>query len=645
MMILIFPSAELLSLVLLIILVFYLRSVPTPSGLLNRFYWMCLFTASMTCGIHLIARFALLNPSVPAAMHWVTMTLYMFVAPQIASAYYVYSIAYLTGYGIDRAWFWGIRMLPVAAYMVVLASNYWTHLIFYIDPQQGLMHGPLQLLPYLVAALYLIMLIISIMRIRNEQMHSSRMVFLMFPIFSVALLLVQLIDRRYLLSGSAGALATIIIFLNIQSDMLYLDGLTNLPSRSAFIRHLEQSLHADSKSPLRFALLTLRDLRQINSRYGHAFGNRILQSLARDLRRLVPRGSVYRYGGDRFAFVLNEPNAVNSDRLLTEILQRIKQPRRIDDRTISVDAWIGAVDYPDVAFDQQMVVRGLECSAQLVRKGDTRSILRCDLDMLAAKTRREQIRQILEDSLLKHAFILHYQLVWSIAEQRFSKAEALVRLPESPLGPISPGVFIPIAEESDLIIPLSHEIIQMAIVFLKQVQDQNLPLNGVSVNLPYAVFQQADFAQRIQVMLDDMALPRDLLQVEITERTMLAEPALMHERLNALQAQGIRIILDDFGTGYSNVMTFMQMPFETIKIDRSLVTAAMEQVPSEEFLRKIVEAFRSLSISVVAEGVETKEQADMMASIGCTDIQGYFYAKPQPGEQIIEKLLSSQPER
>jgi len=444
------------------------------------------------------------------------------------------------------------------------------------------------------------------------------------------------------LSGYRGTLSDITNEMEAQAHYEHLskyDPLTQLPNRTYMYRYLKEQLGQGPtpESPLTIFYLDLDDFKHVNDTQGHGFGDQILIEVANRLKRCMD-SSVFiaRQGGDEFVLVLTGKMQANTSVLAECLLACLAStPITIDGLEVHVSASIGIVQAPAHGTIKSELLRFADI-ALYEAKGAGRNTWRLyDSAMNERLLQRQQIEEDLRAALQRDELRLVFQPRFSIQNGNIIGAEALVRWSHPTRGLLSPAVFIPVAEQSGLVVPLSDWVLRKA---CREALEWKDPI-FVSVNLSCIEFQRNDLVERIRQVLEETQLEPARLELEITESVMLdnAESALalMHE----LKALGVKLSMDDFGTGYSSLSYLSQYPFDGIKIDRSFVMSLSEGDDSNQAIIKAIVALgKALSMSVTAEGVETAEQLNALGILSCDQAQGFLLGRPVPVERLVEQL-------
>lgn len=432
----------------------------------------------------------------------------------------------------------------------------------------------------------------------------------------------------------------------------YYDNLTYLPNRRLFIKKLQRSnprQKSDYKQLIAIYLLDLDSFKMINEGLGHEAGDYVLREIAQRLQTQVNnKEQLARVEGDKFALWLNSLVDIDEAAQIAKDLQKLlTQPFY----------WQGQEIYTSVSIGIAYTRRGDNFKAEeLLRDANSamykaKHIGKDRYEMFATGMRepvvqRLQIESDLRRGLKDSEFQLFYQPIVSLKTGKIAGVEALVRWNSLKRGFISPGDFIPIAEETGLIIPLGEWILQEA---CRQMQEwhlqfpQNPPLM-ISVNLSSRQFSQPNLVQQVQFILDKINLDRKSLKLEITESMMMNDVEAAIELLKRLKDLGLRLSIDDFGTGYSNLSYLHRFPVDTLKVDQSFVRRMNSGESHDRYaqiVRTVIMLGHNLELDVIAEGIETEEQMKILQSLGCEYGQGYFFAKPLPSEQLAALLAKN----
>ncbi len=425
-------------------------------------------------------------------------------------------------------------------------------------------------------------------------------------------------------------------------EQAYKDPLTTLPNSRRFMELLQLRLAEARRQNRRFAIayLDLDHFKFINDTWGHTVGDAFLKNLALRLRRCVREvDTVSRVGGDEFVILM--PDIRKTEDLSTiaqKLLAAVSRPVNVKGRTLGVTTSIGIASYPEDGEDPDILLRNADVAMYRAKEFGRNGFQLCTAELTAQASARICLESDLKAALNREDLVLHYQPIMSLVTGRIVGLEALVRWYSIERGFISPAAFIPIAEETGLILPIGEFVLSTACRQLKEWQRTGLPDLRIAVNVSAAQFRDRSLLQTIERALIDSELSPEHLEIEITETVAMESAEVVASNLEALRKRGVRIAIDDFGTGYSSLNYLKHYPAHSLKIDRSFVTEVGTNPADAGIVRAIVEMAHGLKLNVVAEGVETQDQFLHLQCYGCDEMQGYWVTPPLPAEGITELL-------
>jgi diguanylate cyclase (GGDEF)-like protein/PAS domain S-box-containing protein len=418
------------------------------------------------------------------------------------------------------------------------------------------------------------------------------------------------------------------------------DALTDLPNRRLFNEQLEQALLRLSRNEQVGVLcLDLDHFKDVNDSLGHPIGDELLNEVAKRLSASVRKGdTVARFGGDEFAIILTGCKSQTSEvaALAGRLVETIAVPFVINGQQIVIGASVGISIAPDDGNDPDQLLKNADM-AMYQAKADGRGMYRFfQAGMDAQAQARRLLLTDLRAALLREEFEVYYQPVLDFEADRIVAFEALVRWNHPIRGLILPDDFVPLAEETGLIIPIGDWVLRRACV-----DAAKWPANiSVAVNLSPMQFKNRMLSASVIAALSAAGLPAERLELEITETVLLQDGPSTLATLYGLREFGVRISMDDFGTGYSSLSYLRSFPFDKIKIDQSFVHDLASHGDSMAIIRAVAGLGKSLRIKTLAEGVETSEQLALLRAEGCTQMQGYLFGRPQPASEIADLLAN-----
>jgi len=430
-------------------------------------------------------------------------------------------------------------------------------------------------------------------------------------------------------------------------NLAFFDPLTRLPNRRLLFDRLQQALAVGVRSGHEGALLfiDLDDFKTLNDTLGHDIGDLLLQHVAQRLESCVRDGdTVARLGGDEFVVMLEGLNkqtieaVAQAESVGEKILDSLNQLYLLDTHEYSNTPSIGVTLFSNHHQAPEELMKQADIAMYQAKKAGRNSLRFFDPKMQESINARAALEEALRNALVNNEFQLYYQIQVNHSRRPLG-AEALIRWIQPERGMIPPMQFIPLAEENGLILPIGQWVLETACTQLKIWQQTELTRDLVlAVNVSAKQFRQADFVAQIHAMVQHHGINPILLKFELTESLLLDDVVDTIATMTALSEIGVQFSLDDFGTGYSSLQYIKQLPLDQLKIDQSFVRDIVSDNSDKAIVRTIIAMAHSLSFDVIAEGVETEAQRQLLQDIGCTHYQGYLFAKPIPIEQF-EALL------
>ncbi len=422
------------------------------------------------------------------------------------------------------------------------------------------------------------------------------------------------------------------------SFLSYYDALTALPNTPLFLDRLEQLLSAarHENAGAFVVMLDLCQFKQMNDDFGRHVGDFLLKTVARRLLEgLAGRCSVARIGNNNFAVAASGEIATA---MCDQILSMITAPIAIEQDSVQLSARLGVAVFPADATNAESLFKNAEVALKQCKLAKA-DYLFYSLDFNARLALKISMEKMLKRALDEHQFELHYQPKVDLYTGRIAGAEALIRWRHPEQGMVSPGEFIPLAEETGIIVPIGKWVVQEVCAQQAAWLRDGLPVVPVALNLSPMQFRQGNIEELVFRTLESRLLDPRWVELELTETLVMHDPAAAQATMRALRDKGLALSLDDFGTGYSSLAYLKRFPFDTVKIDRAFIIDITQSPDDAAIASAIIAMAHSLRKKVVAEGVETKEQLDFLRKRQCDQIQGYYFSKPVPAADFAAMLL------
>ena len=426
------------------------------------------------------------------------------------------------------------------------------------------------------------------------------------------------------------------------------DPLTGLLNRTAFEGKVNEAMAvAEARGDvLALLFVDLDRFKVVNDTYGHEVGDALLRRIAALLRAHVRQADlVGRLGGDEFTIALSGlREAESAEAIAYKLLEVLDAPHEVSGRHVEVGASIGIAVYPRDGGDVAALLKNADHAMYQVKEAGRHGVGFTSVESRVRKDRKLELERQLRAALHDDEFELHYQPKFGLRDGLPTGAELLLRWRNAQLGLVSPSEFVPMAEETGLILPLGRWILRQACFQLAEWDAAGLPQVSLAVNVSTLQFSQTDFVKAVEDALRDSRVDPQRLELEITETVLMKDYAASLRTLKRLAKLGVRIALDDFGTGYSSLAYLQNLPIHTLKIDRSFVAGLKLRGGgpaggTAPIVETIITLGHKLDLEIVAEGIETREQMHWLRDAGCHSGQGFLFCKPQPAQRI-ERLLS-----
>jgi diguanylate cyclase (GGDEF)-like protein/PAS domain S-box-containing protein len=425
-------------------------------------------------------------------------------------------------------------------------------------------------------------------------------------------------------------------------SLSYYDALTGLANRTLFAERLVQAIAAAQRSHGHLGLLVL-DLdrfKLINESLGHANGDRLICEAARRIATAVREADTLgRLGGDEFGALLpNTRHLHDTTAVAAKILAALARPFTLGTREYFVGASIGVCQYPEHGSDADTLVRNADSAMYRAKEAGRNNYQVFRPEMDGAATKRLDLESALREALERERFAVHYQPQVALQTGCVVGMEALVRWQDPERGLVPPGDFIPVAEETGLIVPLGYQVLSIACRRMTALRAAGYDQVRLAVNLSPQQFLQSDLCEQVLRRVSDSGLPLACLELEITESGAMPDMDYSVRTLRTLREQGIQIALDDFGTGFSSLSQLRRLPVDKLKIDRSFVRGIPDDPEDTAIASTIIHMAHCLRLMVIAEGVETEAQKRFLGERGCEQVQGYLTGRPMPEAELPEAL-------
>ncbi len=610
-------------LVLFIRYLFYRRT--TMQNARSRLFVKCLLFSMCFIILNVTCTLCLRYVDFPSGVHTAINTVYFLSSIPLCSLFGYLLFDAVLEHVYDKHC---LRRAQIMLMIVTVAAtaltfiNLFTGWVFRIDGNGVYHRGPINRVYY--AFLLLEVVFLGICYFRNRKSVSDKVftVVRCIPVIVILLCALQFLFPRVLFNGSFCALVSLVIFIAFRSTTEDYDALTGAKSRKAFMEEL--SLRTNNNQAVHLIEVSVRNMLEVNTRYSYAVGDAVLYEVARYLGRCAPKVQVFRTSGTTMTVLLPLVSEEEAEENLQTIIHRMRSLWKLGEIECHLTVAVAELRSTNLEGRGVEILEKLEYAKGLAEKDS--SLVRYDGIIQEQLERRSATLKLIRRSIQERKFYVHYQPVYCCHRDLFCSAEALLRLKDEEGNPVSPAVFIPLAEESGMIEEMTWIVLEDVCRLLTSGVFPNLQY--VTINLSMKQLQDPEMPRRIRAYLDEHNVAPERIKVEITERFLLYDTQYARQQMELLQTLGIDICMDDFGTGYSNLTNVLQFPFGFIKLDRSLIKPLTCNEHAVVMVTSLTKLFRDIGKRVVAEGVENEEEVALLRNIGVDMIQGFHFARP-----------------
>ena len=530
---------------------------------------------------------------------------------------------------------------PILTAVILIISTPWTKAIFYFNDELQFVKGWGYQLMYVVAAIYFLSAVYKIILLRSEASLTQRITVYFYIAMCVTSVVIQTINPDLIITGFVASISTMMCFLSLVNPTNYFDKETDLLNLAAFSDIFEQ--HKFKNKPFRILGIQIIGIRFLTETIGLENKTEILRQFAEKLKNACGKYSLYRVSGSRIYVYIPDDDSIE-EKIIKNVHAVFAESILVGDFRISLTDHIAIYKYPDDAEDLTDVIDLIRSTLNEIYDEPPYTVVPVQNKILAKKNRELQILQVMKKAVRRGDFYVVYQPIYSFEQNRFTTAEALVRLENDELGEVSPEEFIPIAEQNGMILQIGEFVFETVCRFVLHHKIWEKGIEYIHVNLSVIQCMQEKLADQLFRIMDLYNLDYRYINLEVTESAAIASSDVLMDNMNRLIERNMNFSLDDFGTGFSNTATLIKYPFHTIKLDKGMVWDAMHNKKAEIILKNTIEMVKMLNMEIVAEGAETPEQVEKLREMGVDFVQGFYYSKPISRDAFLA-LLNDDTER
>lgn len=590
----------------------------------------------VSSAMDLITIHTIRNPHLLSNMwHYILNGVYLLAFNGTSAVYFAYIVNFVKKKRRIKPLEKALILAPFCIDVLLTVTTPATGLIFVITDAGEYVHGPLFLLLYVNAVIYVLASQVYSVIYRAIFTRGQLVIVCTYTLSSCAALIGQMVFPNLMISQFAVAIAVMLIYLSLENPQDYTERGIGTYNRAAF----EKILTADIENEKHFSVFAveLGGMQYISETLGVENANGILKQFGEFATDTAGKRKVFYLSGSRFA-VVSGSRRESWENLAEAVRVRCGQPFYADAVPLTLTAQMCVADYPEDAVHLADIEALLDiCIADAAVRSDG-EIVYADVSMLEKHRREGQIIQMMKTALKENQFAVFYQPIFSVEKQRFTSAEALIRLQNDELGFVSPEEFIPLAEKNGLILEIGEFVFREVCRFIVEENLLSRGIEYIEVNLSVVQCMQETLYQDLLAVMDEYHLPYPCINLEITETAAVMSHETLMRNMNKLIERGVNFSLDDYGTGFSNTTFVIRYPFRIVKIDKSMVWSAMEDEKAMYALKYTMAMVKAMGMELVAEGVENEEHIRLLTELGCDFFQGYYYSRPVSGKMFLEKI-------
>ena len=617
----------------LLLLRLFLYKKNSPSKV-NRVYlgFLCTAMASTVLDIVTVYMISYVE-SVPHFLCYTALVLYFLMAHAAVFLYTVYICSIIERVSPVKQW---KKMVLAAVDFTLVLTNPLTKGIFYFDASGHYCNGPLKFVVNGILMLALLASLSAVTRHHDAFSVMQRNIVYFFMLTNIVAIVIQTVFPRLLITQFSMMLAVLLIYMTLQNAEDFVDSQTQLWNRTAFIDTLNDKI--TRKSPFDVIVVKLHEFRNINDMVGVRAGTKLLCQVADALKATEPDCEIYRVSGIKFALIVP---CEKRKAVLEEVRECFATPFEIGEVELKLQIITCVVGYPQNVLSQHEMENAIQyCIANAEKNGDFDTVY-ADPGTLKKMRRTLDLDKLLKRAIREKQFDVYYQPIRNAVTGEYHSAEALIRLYDETYGFISPDEFIPRAEENGMILAIGELVFAEVCRMIHENNIRQYGIKYIEINLSAAQCVQKNLCDVFDKVMQKYQIPSEMINLELTETATVQSSEQLAEFMRQMNSKGIQFSLDDFGSGFATVHYLFSYPFHIVKLDKEIVWAAAKQQKASVTLRHTIEMIKELELHIIAEGVETQEQADMLAEMGCDQFQGYLYAKPMPEQQFVQFLTEA----
>lgn len=605
-----------------------IRNVQT--NLFCTLLWVSFITDFMD-----IVTAVLVDYSMPSWCVYLTNIPYLLLFNAIPFLYFIYILSMIQSISRWKSVTKWLSALPFIVSCALILTTPLTEWVFYDDIETGYTHGDGFLVLYALAFLYMFFALFLSIHYRARLTFGQRASVYFYTCAVLAGIIFQVFFPHVLILQFMGAVSLLLIYLALENPEDYENKELGIYNRSGFIKLVGASI--EGRNACSILGIRFNGYQSVRENLGVENSQMFMKQLVDYVASNIAPLELCWLAEGVFAVYSNERTG-SLNRAIEFIRQEFNSAVKFHGMDIVVSASLFRLDYPANVQSLEDILDTVDYEAEHAVEKEDGVVVRASEDILLKMRRENRIQQSMKKALAEQMFQVYYQPIYSIEKKGFHSAEALVRLSDAETGFVSPEEFIPLAEKNGMIFEIGEFVFRSVCGMLARERLWEKGIDYIEVNLSPVQCMEEDLHSKLFAVMDEYGVPYHCINLEITETAAAASEEILRHNIEPLLKKGVSFSLDDYGTGYSNIANVISYPFYIIKLDKSMVWSALENDRAMRTLRHTVAMIKDLDIHIVAEGVETLEQAKLLGGLGCDYLQGYYFSKPVPEDKFLNML-------
>lgn len=609
----------------------------------TKIFYLLLWLSFISCALDIVTA-KMADYILSDFLVYLINSLYLVIFVSIPYFYFVYIITLV---GKKRKWSIAQQLCFGACFYInvaLIVTTYFTHWIFYNDPVTSYTHGPYHSIMYVFSFIYIAVALYLTAKYRLHLTYSQLIPIIFYTVGAIASIVLQVQHPNILILQLVGALSMLLMYLSVENPRDYEDKDLGVYNRRGFIRLVSAAIESEDS----FSVITLRfnGYQSIRETLGAETRELFMKEIADFVSTNIAPHHLCLMSDGMFAIFVEEQsrwkrknkNAKTAQQIIDFIQEQFNSAIRFRGMEMVVSVSLYMLSYPEDIQSIEDVLDTIDYANEHWNDRENGIVMHASEEILKQLRRNNKIELAMKRALANGGFEVYYQPIYSINKKRFCSAEALLRLKDEEMGFISPDEFIPMAERTGLIFEIGEFVFRKVCDMMSREKINEKGIEYIEINLSPVQCIEEDLHTKLLTIMDEYGIPYDMVNLEITETATISSEEVLRHNIEPLLVNGVTFSLDDYGTGYSNISNVISYPFHIIKIDKSMVWSAMDDERAMRALRHTVAMIKDLDINIVAEGVETLEQADLLGKLGCGYLQGYYFSKPVPEKDFVKMV-------